>query len=144
MNKIDVAKRGLLGGLGFMVIVAVTALIWRCLLLGNLYIDQQFFDFTSPTPLLVVQGLLTYFLTGFLLSVLFGHTSASSNGSASPVRFSVVTGLFYWVVHDLSYISRKSVPEPITFLGLEGLLVATQFGLLSVLLALVFAQKKTI
>lgn len=122
-----------------MVVHAVLALLWRRVLLGEVYGGTGFYDVTEPTPLIFIQGLSFYLLTGLLLTLLFAHILVAK-GSASPVRFSIITGVLYWVVHDYSYIGRRDVVDAGLYLLLQAVLVALVFTAYGLLLGMLFKR----
>lgn len=138
-KEINIPRTVILGGLGFMVAQALVAIIWRRVIFGDLYLAERFYDVTEPTLGLFLHGLSFYFLTGALLTMLFVHMSSGrADGSANPVRYAIVTGILYWLIHDYSYIGRKEIPNQLLYLGLEAVLVIVLFIVYALVLRWLF------
>ena len=130
-----------LGALGFMVIQAISSLLFRRVLLGELYANSSFYEVTEPTLGLFIQSLSFYFLTGAILTVLFMHMYLSGGGKANATRYAILTGIMYWLIHDYSYIGRKMIGNELQYLGLEAILVVIIFALFSLVLGRLFRSK---
>ena len=137
MTKQRVFLGALISGAAFMVIMAVALILWRRLLWADVYINQGFFGFDSPSLLLLLSGLGTYFLVGTLFAMLYGHMRAVSQ-NVSTVRTAFMFGAIYWVSANLGYIGRVPLDNPGLFLLLEGVSDAVVFGLFALVLARVF------
>lgn len=142
INKSSIAKSAVLAGLGFMITQAILALVWRRLLLGDIYAGTNFYDVTEPTPGIFIQSLSFYFLTGLVLSLLFAHmvTSRGSGPMPSATRYALLTGIAYWLIHDYSYIGRHDVVGVGLYLALEAVLVVLIFAVYSQILKRVFRE----
>ncbi|MEM7337792.1 MAG: hypothetical protein AAF467_04030 [Actinomycetota bacterium] len=143
MTRRFVFTRALAAAAAFMVIQAVLAAIWRRALLPDVYEGRGFYDFTEPTLLLVLGGLASYFLTGLIVAMLYGHLKAVALGGFSTARFLFLMGALYWVLHDFSYIGRQEMDGPALYLLLEAVLAAAIFGLFSQVLPRLFSQPPT-
>ncbi|MEM7092581.1 MAG: hypothetical protein AAF567_06235 [Actinomycetota bacterium] len=138
MSPHYIARKAIGGAAAFMVIQAVLAAVWRRALWPDTYEGRGFYDFDEPTVALVLGGLASYFLTGLVVSMLYGHFTAATGGQISTARFLLITGVLYWVLHDFSYIGRQEMDGPALYLLLEGALALGIFGAFSVVLPRLF------
>lgn len=137
MTKQQVFRGALISGAAFMVLMAITLILWRRVIWGDLYIEQEFFGFDAPSPVLLVLGLATYFLTGLFFAMLYGHLRAASP-NVSTIRIAFMFGVIYWLSANLGYVGRVPLDSPGLFLLLEGISDAFVFGAFSLVLARVF------
>ncbi|MEM7275419.1 MAG: hypothetical protein AAF547_20255 [Actinomycetota bacterium] len=104
------------------------------------YEGRGFYDFTEPTIGLVLGGLASYFLTGLIVSLLYGHVAAVTGGGLSTPRYLGMMAVLYWVLHDFSYIGRHDTGSPALYLALEAVLAVALFATFSQVLPRLFRQ----
>jgi hypothetical protein len=132
------SRRIMLSTVAYTVTTFLLAIVWHIVLFEPLYKGFGYFQGEPDFSL----GLLTIVIQGFVLSLLFPLVRLSGSALIRGLKFSLIVGVFFWTSHVLAFVAKQSVPDALSFVIIESVYLALQFGLFGILLGVIYRSKE--
>lgn len=124
------------GMLAYTLITFPIAVIWHVVFFKEEY---QLFGYFEGEPNFIL-GLIAIIIQGIILSFLYPYVAFSGDGVIRGLKFSLVTGIFFWSSHVLALIAKQTMESPLTFIAMESFYLLLQFGIFGVLISLIYRR----
>ncbi|MBY5934757.1 hypothetical protein KUV51_17250 [Tateyamaria omphalii] len=131
-------KKQILAAATYPVIVFPLALVWHLALFKDRYMTFGYFD-GEPD---VAIGLATIVIQGVVLAAIYPMFNPRSAGHARAFQFAGLLGVFFWTSHVLALVAKQNVPQAPTFILMETIYLALQFGLFALALGFIFRTSR--
>ena len=132
------ARSIMLSTVAYTITTFLLAIVWHIVLFAPLYKGFGYFEGEPDFSL----GLLTIVIQGFVLSLLFPLVRLGGSALVRGLKFSLIVGVFFWTSHVLAFIAKQSVPDALSFVIIESVYLALQFGLFGILLGVIYRSKE--
>lgn len=130
-------KRIALSVLAYTVGTFSLAVGWHVLLFEKIYHSFGYFE-GEPSFLL---GLLAIVIQGTVLSILYPLVRLTGAGIQRGLKYTLLTGVFFWTSHVLAFIAKRSVDGVVLFAVMESIYLVLQFGLFGALLGIIYRSE---
>ncbi len=76
-----------------------------------------------------------------MLSTLFPMVNLSGTSLRRGLMFVAFVGAFFWTSHVLAFVAKQTVPDMPSFVAMETIYLAIQFGVYGLFLALIHRDR---
>ena len=123
-----------LGTVAYTVCTFAMAIIWHVVIFEQQY---RAFGYIEDEPNFVL-GFSTILLQGLVLSFLYPLVRLRGSAVTRGLKFATLIGAFFWTSHVLAFVAKQTVPDTMSFVLMETLYLALQFGVFGLLIGRIY------